>query len=225
VGQSINRAARNPVPGRKSFFGEARARPMDDIAHSDAAASGAVSYTYKPSLMGAPFEFRLADDSLEWRKGRHADRVPYDRIRRVRLSFRPVTLQTHRFQAEIWPTAGPKLLIASTSWRSMVEQERQDAAYAAFVAELHRRIAAQGGKPSLEAGAPAPIFWIGFVMFAAASLALAGLTVRALQVGELAGAGIVAGFLALFLWQVGTFLKRNRPTTYRPDALPPQVLP
>ncbi len=31
---------------------------------------GDLAYAYKPSLMGAPFEFRLAPDALEWRKGR-----------------------------------------------------------------------------------------------------------------------------------------------------------
>jgi hypothetical protein len=198
---------------------------MDSSSHPDTDAPREPTYSYKPSLMGAPFEFRLTEGALEWTKGRYADRVPYDRIRRLRLSFRPVTMQTHRFQAEIWPAAGPKLLVASTSWRSIVEQERHDAAYSAFIADLHRRIAAHGGRPSLEAGTPALIFWTGLVVFAAASLALAGLVVRALQIGELAGGAIVGGFLALFLWQVGAFLARNRPATYRLDRLPGQVLP
>ncbi len=195
------------------------------IADPDTGAPAEVTYAYKPSLMGAPFEFRLTESALEWRKGNYADRVPYDRIRRVRLSFRPVTMQTHRFQAEIWPAAGPKLIVASSSWRSMVEQERHDATYGPFLAALHQRIAAHGGRTSFESGMPVLMFWVALLVFGAACFALAGLTVRALQIGELPGAAIVGGFLALFLWQVGTFLRRNRPMTYRPDALPPQVLP
>jgi hypothetical protein len=182
-------------------------------------------YAYKPSLLGAPFEFRLTATALAWSKGRFADRVPYDRIRRLRLSFRPATMQSHRFLAEIWPVSGPKLMIASTSWRSMMEQERHDADYSAFLAELHRRIAAAGGQASFEAGSPPAIYWLGVVVFAGAALALAGLTVRALKLGEIAAAAIVGGFLVLFLWQVGTFLRRNRPGRYRPDAIPAQVLP
>jgi hypothetical protein len=182
-------------------------------------------YAYKPSLLGAPFEFRLTRTALEWSRGRFADRLPYDRIRRLRLSFRPVTMQSHRFVAEIWPAAGPKLEICSTSWRSVVEQERHDAAYSTFVAELHRRIAAVGAGVSFEAGSPVVLYWIGLAVFAGASLALAALTARALQIGATGGAAIVGGFLALFLWQVGTFFRRNRPATYRPDNLPPEVLP
>jgi hypothetical protein len=62
-------------------------------------------------------------------------------------------------------------------------------------------------------------------MFVGVCLALAALTARALQIGATAGAAVVGGFLALFLWQVGTFFRRNRPGTYRADAIPAEVLP
>ena len=32
-------------------------------------------------------------------------------------------------------------------------------------------------------------------------------------------------FLALYLWQTENFLRRNRPGTYRPEALPKEVMP
>jgi len=198
---------------------------MDVSSRRDSEATRDLIYAYKPSLLGAPFEFRLTPTALEWSRGRHIGRVPYDRIRRLRLSFRPVSMQSHRFLAEIWSAAGPKLEICSTSWRSVVEQERHDAAYSTFVAELHRRIAAAGATVSFEAGAHVVVYWIGLVVFAGASLGLAVLTVRALQTGAMAGAAIVGGVLALFLWQVGTFFRRNRPGTYGPDELPPEVLP
>jgi hypothetical protein len=38
-------------------------------------------------------------------------------------------------------------------------------------------------------------------------------------------AAIVAAFLAFYLWQAGNFFRRNRPGTYRPDALPADVMP
>jgi hypothetical protein len=49
--------------------------------------------------------------------------------------------------------------------------------------------------------------------------------VRALQVEAWGGAAFIAAFLAFFLWQAGAFFHRNRPGTFRPDAVPPQVLP
>jgi hypothetical protein len=182
-------------------------------------------YSYKPSLMGAPWELRLRPDALAWQVGRHEGHIPYGRVRRVRLSYRPVTMQTRRFITEIWPVDGPRLTIASTSWRSLVEQGAQDGAYAAFVKELHRRIAAAGAPAAFEAGSPAMLYWPGLVIFAVGTLGLAALTVRALMVGAYAGAAFVAAFLGLFLWQSGNYFWRNRPGTYRPDALPKELVP
>jgi len=103
-------------------------------------------YAFKSSLIGAPMELRLADDALEWRRGSSAGRVRYGAVRRMRLSFRPMTMQNHRFLTEIWPANGPKLQIVSTSWKSMFEHQRLDAEYAAFVTELSRRIGATKGQ-------------------------------------------------------------------------------
>jgi hypothetical protein len=185
-----------------------------------------IAYVYKPALMGAPWELALRPDALAWRSGRHEGRIPYASITHVRLSFRPVTMQTRRFLTEIWsPGSGPKLTIASTSWVSMLEQAPQDAAYGAFVRALHRRIAAAGAGTAFVAGSPALVYWSGLAVFAAVALTLVALTVRALTIGEFAGAALVGGFLALFLWQAGLFFLRNRPGRYRPEALPAQLVP
>jgi hypothetical protein len=183
------------------------------------------NYHYKPALLGAVWEFRLRPDAVEWQLGRRSGRLPYDRVRRIRLSFRPVTMQTYRFIAEIWPKEGPKLQIASTSWRSILEQERKDADYVAFLSELHRRVAATDGRADFVTGSPPFLYWPGLVVFAVASLAMAALTVRAIQVEAWEAAAIVGGLFALFLWQVGGFFRRNRPGRYRPETLPPDLIP
>lgn len=184
-----------------------------------------IAYAYKPSLVGAPFQFRLARDAFEWSKGGGIGRTPYDRIRRIRLGFRPQTMQNHRFLAEVWTADGPKLQIASTSWKSLVEQERFDEGYRVFVTELCRRTGGAGGQTLFQAGSPAILYWPGVVVFVGASLALAGLVIRALQQGAWGGAAFIAGFLAFFLWQAGAFFRRNRPRVFRADAVPDAVLP
>ena len=45
------------------------------------------------------------------------------------------------------------------------------------------------------------------------------------QAGFGAGAALAAAFLAVYLWQLGTFFRRNRPGRYRPEAIPAAVLP
>lgn len=190
-------------------------------------------YVHKPSLMGAPWELRLEPDALAWRSGQLAGRVRYDRVIRVRLSFRPLTLQARRFVTELWHRDGAartsrftsKLTISSTTWVSLMEQTPQDAAYGDFVRALHRRIAATGGDVSFLAGSPALLYWPGLVIFLGAVAALAVLILRALALGEYAGAALLGGFLALFVWQTGNFFLRNRPGRYRPDVLPNWLVP
>ena len=187
--------------------------------------SAEFSYAYKSSLVGAPLEFQLAPDALEWRKGGIADRTPYGSVRRIRLSFRPMTMQNYRFVTEVWPDSGPKLQIASTSWKSLVEHQRLDAEYRAFVSELSRRVGAAGGNTAFDTGSPAFLYWPGVLVFTGASFALTALAVRALQEQAWGGAAFIAAFFALFLYQAGNFFRRNRPGTYSPDAVPPLLLP
>ena len=188
-------------------------------------ADGDPSYAYKSSLMGAPFEFRLATDALEWRKGTYTGRTPYDRIRRIRLSFRPMTMQNYRFLTEVWTADGPKLQMASSSWKSVFEHERFDGAYRAFVTELARRAGAAGGQTLFDTGSPPLLYWPGVIVFIGASLALVALIIRALQEAAWSGAAFIAAFLGLFAWQAGVFFHRNRPGKFDPAAVPPQVLP
>lgn len=184
-----------------------------------------VEYAFKPSLVGAPLALRLTPTALEWSQGRPTGCIPYERIRRVRLSFRPVSMQSQRFVAEIWAEGAPKLTVSSSSWRSIFEQERLDAAYGTFVRELSRRVGAATRAASFESGSPPILYWIGLAAFVVVCLTLAALTTRALQIGALAAAAMVAGFLLLFLWQVGTFFRRNRPGRFDPDRIPAEVLP
>ena len=184
-----------------------------------------LQYAYKPSLMGGVWTFELAPDALVWTIGSASGRVRYADIRRIRMAFRPVTLQSHRFLTEIWSDKNPKIPIASASWKSMMEQERLDDPYARFVTALHEKIAMAGGTPRLLAGAIPWLYWPGVVIFAGICLAVAALIARALQQGETAATFFLLGFFVLLLWQLGGFFKRNRPRVYTIDALPADILP
>jgi hypothetical protein len=192
--------------------------------HEDAGPATSTTYAYKPSLMGAPSEFRLHADALEWHIGARSGRVPYHAIRRVRLSFKPATMQGRRFVTELWPADAPKLSIVSTTWRGLMEQAAQDAAYGSFVRELHRRLAA-GSAAAFDAGSPPALYWPGIALFAIAAAALVALTAHALVTGAWTGAAFVGGLCALLLWQSGAYFWRNYPGRYRPDALPARLLP
>jgi hypothetical protein len=194
------------------------------MTEPEGAGEGA-AYSYRPSLLGAGWTFKLTDDGIDWTAGARSGHVAFDKVRRLRMSYAPMSMQSHRFVTELWAADGTKLRIVSTSWKSMVEQSRQDAAYSTFIAELHRRIAEAGVPVRCEQGRAVWLYWPGVSIFAAVTLGLAALIVRALQADAIAGALFIAAFLALFLWQAGSFFRRNRPGLYRPDAPPRDLMP
>jgi hypothetical protein len=183
------------------------------------------SYVYKPSLFGAPSQFLLRQDGLQWHVGAYRGFIPYSDVRRVRLSYRPATMQSQRFLTEIWSERNPKIQIASASWRNFLDQERLDTGYAGFITELHKRLVAGGTSAQFSTGMPVINYWIGAVVFGAALVALVVLTFRALQIGEWTGAAIIGVLCAVFAFQLGNYFLRNRPGRYRPEAVPPAVLP
>ena len=182
-------------------------------------------YGYKPNLMGAPWVFRLTGKGIEWEYGRRSALLRYEDVRRVRMSYRPATLQTHRFITEIWSEHSPKLQISSTSFRGLMEQQRQDAEYTAFVGELHWRLAASRSAARFEAGMNKWLYLMGAFVMVAIAVALAIFLGRTALNRDVVGFAMVAGVMLLFAWQVGTIFYRNRPLTYRPEQPPPAVLP
>jgi len=190
-------------------------------------ANGDLTYSYRPSLLGAPWTFTLTDGGMDWSAGARVGRIRYRDVRRLRLSFKPGSMQAYRFLTEIWAEGAPKLEISSSSWKSMVEQERSDAPYVAFVTELHARVAAAGSPVPVryEQGANPLLYWPGLLLYSAAGLGLIATFVRALQLQVLGGAAFVGALAALLLWQGGNFFRRNRPGSYRPDALPRVLMP
>jgi hypothetical protein len=157
--------------------------------------------------------------------GIQSGHIPYRKIRHLRMSYRPTSMQAQRFVVELWGEGVPKLQIASSTWKSITEQERLDQSYSAFVRELHARIATGGRSVRFQQGSNPLIYWPSIVLFVIVALGLAGLIVRALRAGTVGGAVFVGAFLALFAWQGGNFIRRNRPRTYRADALPKDVMP
>jgi hypothetical protein len=134
-------------------------------------------------------------------------------------------VQSSRFLTELWSVSEAKLMIASTSRRTMMDADRHDAEYAAFVRDLAGRIAAATPVAVMELGTAPLVYWPGLVVFGVLALAMLVLAVRAIQVEQWGGTAVILGFWALFLWQIGRFFWRNRPRLCGGDALPVDILP
>jgi hypothetical protein len=183
------------------------------------------SYAYKASLIGSAHRFELTDDGLSWQIAGRSGLWRYGDISAIRLSFRPVSMQQHRFRADLGHTDGGRLAILSTTWQTAALMASQDHGYRDFIVELHARMQRAGSRAVLTAGLGRRTYAAALALLAVLAVAMAGLLIRALMVGQSAGALFIVAFAALFTWQVGGFIRRNQPRIYSFETLPASVLP
>ena len=188
------------------------------------AISGA-RYAYKASLIGAAHRFELTDEGLSWQIGGRSGVWPYAGISAIRLSYRPVSMQSRRFRADIESAAHGRIAILSTSWQTAALMAPQDRDYRAFITQLHARMKQAASQATLTGGLRPRIYVLAVVLLILVAIAMAGLFIRAVAVGEWAGVLFLVGFAALFAWQIGGFVSRNRPRAYTFDRLPEALLP
>ena len=188
-------------------------------------AAAVTRYAYKASLIGAAHQFELTEQGLSWRAAGRSAMWPYADIAIVRLSYRPVSMQSRRFRADVGNADGARIVILSTSWQTAALMAPQDRDYRAFMTQLHARMASAGGRAVLVGGLGPRVYAAAMVCVTLVAMAMAGLFARSIATGEWAGASFLVGFAALFVWQVGGFVRRNRPLAYTPDHLPEALLP
>lgn len=109
-------------------------------------------YAYRASLVGAAQQYKLTDSGLSWQIGGRAGLWPYSSISKIRLSFRPVSMQSRRFRADLVDEAGHKLRVLSTTWQTVALMAPQDEAYRASSSSCIGACKQPAAAPSWSAG-------------------------------------------------------------------------
>ena len=116
------------------------------------AAAPATRYAYKASLMGGAHQFELKDQGLSFRVGGRSGVWPYAEIAAIRLSYRPVSMQSRRSRADIHRADGARIAVLSTTWQTAALMAPQDKDYRSFIVQLHERMAKGGSRAALSGG-------------------------------------------------------------------------
>ena len=198
---------------------------MPVVSQADESGAEEFVYGYRPRAVGAVCAFRLGEHSLDWNLGGTSGSTPYPMMTMVRIGYRPSNFGTRRFIAEIWSQKGPKLEIASASYRSLVALDDQGPAFTHFMRELHARIAASGGNCRFEAGFAPWRWWPMAAVGVATGALLIYVAFNTLVGGDMSAGLLIAGFMFLFAWQMWPLIARNRPQRYDPRHIPEQVIP
>ena len=134
-------------------------------------------------------------------------------------------MQPRRFRADIEHVSGARVSVLSTSWTTVTLMAPQDNDYRAFITQLHRRLNEAGSRAELVGGLRPVLYHAAVAMLAIVAVSMTGLLIRAIATGEWGGALFLVGFALLFGWQIGGFIRRNRPRRYTFDELPGDLLP
>jgi hypothetical protein len=186
----------------------------------------ATTYRFRANAFSGPRTFGLTDDALTWQEdGKPLDGVFYDQIAEVRLSYAPTRMATRRFRAQIILKAGGMAELSNMSYRGFADFEDLSSAYAAFVTELHRRLAAKGKDVRYRAGNTRLGFALNLAITAFTFIALAGV-VLLVPIAALPGIVIVKlAIIAAFIPTLIRYMRRAKPATYDPLSIPPAMLP
>jgi hypothetical protein len=182
-------------------------------------------YAYKASLIGSAHRFELTDEGLSWHVGAKSGVWPYAEIAMIRLSYRPVSMQSRRFRADIDHANRQRICVLSTTWQTVTLMTPQDNDYRVFIIELHRRLKQAGSRAMLVGGLKPALYAASVAVLALVAIAITGLLARAVATNAWGGALFLIGFAALFGRQIGGFIRRNRPQRYTFDDLPRELLP
>ena len=196
-------------------------KPLDEAADD----RRGIRYAYKASLIGSAHQFELTDNGLSWEVAGRSGVWDYRDIAAVRLSFRPTSMQSRRFRADIWHRSAGHIRIVSTNWQTASLMTPQDDGYRSFMVALHARMAAAGSTAQLTGGLSSATYAAALAVVGLLAAAMVGLFVRAVATGEHVGALFLVGFSLLFYWQIGGFIRRNRPVVYTFNQLPRMLLP
>ncbi len=183
-------------------------------------------YRLRANAFVKPRTYRLTDDALTWEEdGGKRDGVFYDGIAEVRLAFVPTRISTNRYRARIIFKAGGMAELFNTDYRGFADLAEHNAEYVAFLTELHRRLAAHGKDVVFRQGNSVGqfVFNVALTIFIFVMIALAFLLLFSWG-GPLVA--IVKLVIVLFFVPVLVrYIRRARPGTYDPLALPEAVLP
>lgn len=182
-------------------------------------------YAYRPRPFAAETTLDLTRDALVAVRAGRETVLPYRDIATIRLFYAPRGINFSGFKAKIYSRTGKTIAFEDRSYKSLVEQERQEGPYRAFVTALCTEAERRNPDVLIHAGKMMPMLILTALAGVVTLMLLAYFALKTLAAGQyLLTFGIVVfvTYFAAWTWQ---FILRNRPRTFRARAIPVDILP
>ncbi len=183
-------------------------------------------YRFRPNAFAGTRTVRLTDDALVVEEdGKPRDGAFLDEIAEVQLAYAPTRFATNRYRARIVYRKGGMVELTNESYRSLGDFKEQNAEYAAFLTELHRRLAARGCAVRFVRGSSTAAYIGNAVLTAFIFACLAAIFVMLVAWGLYWIAVVKVAIILFFVPTLIRFMRRARPGGYDPTNLPADMLP
>ncbi len=183
------------------------------------------SWRQRPKPVGFEIAYRLDGDELVIDSTRKVDRVKLGAIEQVRFTFDPGNISGRGYKVRLTLTDGKRITFGNLSWRSMVDVERDDPRYRAFLEKLCPAIAAANPKCVFVAGKPTAL-WLAFTTITAVSLlGMAAFALFAFSQSRYPAMWISLGLLAATIWQMEPLVRLNAPKALATGEVPAWLVP
>ncbi|MGL4812386.1 MAG: hypothetical protein ACRCXM_11470 [Beijerinckiaceae bacterium] len=183
------------------------------------------SYSHTPKPFGRQVTVTLGDGTVIVSDERKTLTAPLQEIAAIRLTYEPRNTLASGFKTKLTLSNRRTAYLTNIAWKSLVQVDRQDEPYRAFVTALVQDTARANPQVALIGGKPRPLWLAMLVISAATAAGLVFLAWRAFAGGNSAFALIILAFTGYFGFITADMLKRNRPRAFAPDAIPPDLLP
>jgi hypothetical protein len=189
-------------------------------------ANDATVYRFRANAFVGERTYRLTEDALTWEQaGKPLDGVFYDEIAEVRMSYAPTRVSTNRYRTQIIFRKGGMAELFNTHYAGFADLPEKNAEYNAFVRELHRRLAEKGTQTTFHQGSSRAGYAANMLLTIFIFAGLAFVFVFFLNFGLIWIAAVKLAIILFFLPVLIRFMRRSKPGTYDPRALPAAVLP
>jgi hypothetical protein len=202
------------------FFAiQSRTRAMSDDPYIP------VSYAHRAKPFSLEAEFRFKPDHLSVAQGKRSGNFPYRDIMMIRLLYKPKNTTNEGYEAKIYRRDKHTASLSNISWKGLIDLERKDAQYRAFIEELVSRVQAANPDVVLQAGMPV---WLHRIT-AAAGLGAVGIMLvvgfQAVVLGSWQVGVFAVALAAYFCWWASRYISRNRPRSFTAKTIPEDVVP
>jgi hypothetical protein len=182
------------------------------------------TYTFKPRRFGAPVTLTSSAEGVESVDGKSSALVAWTNIERIELWLHSSVTDHPEHRCLVSVRGAKALLICSASRRGLLRSVPQDREYRRFVLALHDGVLMHGSHVSFRGGVSVARYALNLsiLVLLAGSLSVAAFSGFFRFVHSPMGTWFLFALASTATW---SWLRRNRPKSYDPRAIPPGLLP